>query len=75
MSHYFCGKFSKTFANIFDNVLNHKSLRKEDKNGGSSGKSFSGIEIKNFSFSFAVDHGLKFSTRQLHSTEHHKGEG
>ena len=67
MKDYFTKKFSRTLASLFENVLKHKSLHKEVKS------EFTGIEIKQFSFTVIIDHGLKFSARLLNASEHDKG--
>ena len=67
MKDYFTKKFSKTLAGLFESVLKHKSLHKEVKHG------FSGVEIKQFSFTIIIDHGLKFSAKLLNAAEHDKG--
>lgn len=67
MKDYFTKKFSKSLAGLFESVLKHKSLHKEVKNG------FSGVEIKQFSFTIIIDHGLKFSAKLLNAAEHDKG--
>ena len=68
MKDYFTKKFSKTLAGLFESVLKHKSLHKEVKN------TFTGVEIKQFSFTIIIDHGLKFSAKLLNAAEHDKGE-
>lgn len=67
MKDYFTKKFSRILASLFENVLKHKSLHKEVKS------EFTGIEIKQFSFTVVIDHGLKFSARLLNASEHDKG--
>ena len=69
MTEYFCKKISKILSSLFDSIFKHKSLHKESK-----GNNFTGIEVKQFSFSYAIDHGLKFSAKLLSSTEHEKGK-
>jgi uncharacterized FAD-dependent dehydrogenase len=68
LADYFCKKISRTLMSIFDSVTKHKSLHKDDRNN------FTGMEVKKMSFSFVVDHGLKFSSKQLHSTGHNAGD-
>ena len=67
MKDYFTKKFSKTLAGLFESVLKHKSLHKEVKN------TFTGVEIKQFSFTIIIDHGLKFSAKLLNAAEHDNG--
>ena len=67
MKDYFTKKFSKSLAGLFESVLKHKSLHKEAKSG------FTGVEIKQFSFTIIIDHGLKFSAKLLNAAEHDKG--
>ena len=68
MTDYFCKKISKTLSTLFENVLKHKCLHKENK------LTFTGIDVKQYSFTVIIDHGLKFSARLLSSTERNKGQ-